>query len=879
MASSETHNTNDILLITDSSSLTELTKPLLEQGYTVRVVVDIQAGLQEIQQTRPDLILLCLKGGDFSNAHYFCSQVQEIPIIFILDSSELLDKATIFEAGATDYLTRPVLKAELLARLKPHLTSQTHQRQLQAQVAQHQQTEESLRKLSSAVEQSGSTIVITNLNGAIEFVNPAFTTTTGYTIEEALGNNPRVLKSGYQSAELYQELWATIARGEVWRGELLNRKKNGELYWEFATISPVKNKDGQTTHYLAIKDNITKRKQAEDSLKKAYDDLKQHVNQLSTLNLIVETVATVTDLPVVLDIVVRTVARLFNALETVIVLLNPERTELIIAAQCLESGETANIGLTSPLANNSAIAAVMQTEQAVIIPSPSFLSPDSGGVISYLTCTEEVQSLLILPLLTHGDIIGAMTISTNQAGREFNLAELNLGETIAGQIAGGIENTRLFEQEQQQRQIAESLREVATILNSSLARETVLVKILEQLGRVIHYDSVGIFLQEGDNLVLFSGLGVSQAHIGKRITINGSNPTIARCFKSRQPLIIADVYHDFKWELWAGNQLIRGWMGVPFMVDGEPIGVLSVESLAVGGYKKEDAQVLQTFANQAAMAIKNAELFEAVQQANQRIQDELALARKIQYSLLPAPRPQWLDLEVVCYTQSAREIGGDFYTYHAFSDVQSKIEKYALAVGDVSGKGVSAALLMAASVVQFDASLLQSLSPSQRLAYLDEALMPYTKPRHQNCAMCYVEIEVRSKEELPPYSLLLTPYFLLHIVNAGCIPPYIKRLTGEAEQPELGGFALGQGLGASTGYQQITLPLSKGELVILTSDGVVEANSSTGELLGFERLMQIVRQGPLDSAEAMLAHVKQAVLDFTGDAEQHDDMTIVVVRV
>jgi len=130
-------------------------------------------------------------------------------------------------------------------------------------ITARRQTEESLRKLSRAVEQSPSTIVITNRAGAIEFVNPAFSKNTGYTAEEAIGQNPRILKSDQHPPEFYKAMWDTLTRGDVWHGELINKKKNGELYWEEAIISPVKDKKGQTTHYLAIKENITKRKQTE----------------------------------------------------------------------------------------------------------------------------------------------------------------------------------------------------------------------------------------------------------------------------------------------------------------------------------------------------------------------------------------------------------------------------------------------------------------------------------------------------------------------------------------------------------------------------------------------------------------------------------------
>jgi PAS domain S-box-containing protein len=120
-----------------------------------------------------------------------------------------------------------------------------------------------LRQLSRVVEQSGSSIVITDLDGNIEYVNPKFTRLTGYTLEEAKGKNPRILKSGATPPEEYARLWEMITSGGEWRGEFHNRKKNGDLYWESALISPIKDSNGVVTHYLALKDDITEKKEME----------------------------------------------------------------------------------------------------------------------------------------------------------------------------------------------------------------------------------------------------------------------------------------------------------------------------------------------------------------------------------------------------------------------------------------------------------------------------------------------------------------------------------------------------------------------------------------------------------------------------------------
>jgi PAS domain S-box-containing protein len=126
-----------------------------------------------------------------------------------------------------------------------------------------------LLKMSQALEQSPVTIVITDLAGNIEYVNPAFTRSTGYTREEALGKNSRILKSGKTAPDDYKRLWEAITNGREWRGEFLNKAKGGRLFWESAVISPVLNKAGQITHFLAVKEDITQRKHLEEQLRQA----------------------------------------------------------------------------------------------------------------------------------------------------------------------------------------------------------------------------------------------------------------------------------------------------------------------------------------------------------------------------------------------------------------------------------------------------------------------------------------------------------------------------------------------------------------------------------------------------------------------------------
>jgi two-component system NtrC family sensor kinase len=139
-------------------------------------------------------------------------------------------------------------------------------------LTERKESEEQLRKLSRAVEQSPVSIVITDRLGNIEYVNPKFVQITGYSAAEVLGQNPRILKSGdpaLNAAQQYKQLWTTILAGQEWHGEFHNRKKNGDFFWEAASISPILDAGGKITHFLALKEDITRQKQLEDEFRQA----------------------------------------------------------------------------------------------------------------------------------------------------------------------------------------------------------------------------------------------------------------------------------------------------------------------------------------------------------------------------------------------------------------------------------------------------------------------------------------------------------------------------------------------------------------------------------------------------------------------------------
>jgi len=185
-----------------------------------------------------------------------------LPLVFTTGAGDEEIAVRAMKGGADDYL------------VKDH--ERTYLKKLPVTVEnaiRRHQAEEQVRKLTRAVEQSPVTVVITDTEGHIEYVNPKFTHLTGYAADEVLGKNPRFLKSGEQSREFYERLWTTILAGREWHGEFHNRKKNGELFWELSSISPVRDREGNVTHFVAVKEDVTERKLLEEERERLISEL------------------------------------------------------------------------------------------------------------------------------------------------------------------------------------------------------------------------------------------------------------------------------------------------------------------------------------------------------------------------------------------------------------------------------------------------------------------------------------------------------------------------------------------------------------------------------------------------------------------------------
>jgi diguanylate cyclase (GGDEF)-like protein/PAS domain S-box-containing protein len=245
-----------------------------DSGFLVAEASDGLAALELIRHHRTDIVITDLRMPHMDGLELIdavTSEFENLPIIVLSGTGVLADAIDALRRGAWDYLTKPIQdlsELEIIVQRcleRARLIIENRRYQVDLELLVEERTAQ-LRKLNTAVEQSANSVIITDTDGFIEYVNPHFCVVSGYRTDEVIGQKTNLIKSGCQPAEVYEALWKTIKSGQEWQGELQNKRKNGSLYWELCSIAPVRNEAGEVTHYVAIKEDITARKAQEEVL-------------------------------------------------------------------------------------------------------------------------------------------------------------------------------------------------------------------------------------------------------------------------------------------------------------------------------------------------------------------------------------------------------------------------------------------------------------------------------------------------------------------------------------------------------------------------------------------------------------------------------------
>ncbi len=256
-----------VLLVAAGEADTAYVRELLAHAGDGQVHLDhvctADEALARLRQTACDLLLCDYKPGDGTILRFVYQLRQSgshVPVIFLSDHVNPARVAEAIQAGASDWVQVSALNALSFSRIIRYTVD------MYCKERQRQKAEDMVRKLGRAVEQSADLVVVTDRAGVIEYVNPSFEALTGYSREEAVGRTPRILKSGNHPAEYYRQLWQTVIAGQVFRGVMMNRKKNGDTFFVEKTVTPLRDPDGKITHFISNDHDMTERRRLESQL-------------------------------------------------------------------------------------------------------------------------------------------------------------------------------------------------------------------------------------------------------------------------------------------------------------------------------------------------------------------------------------------------------------------------------------------------------------------------------------------------------------------------------------------------------------------------------------------------------------------------------------
>jgi sigma-B regulation protein RsbU (phosphoserine phosphatase) len=409
-----------------------------------------------------------------------------------------------------------------------------------------------------------------------------------------------------------------------------------------------------------------------------------------------------------------------------------------------------------------------------------------------------------------------------------------------------------------------SLIEVSIIINSTLDLDKLIGLVMEKAQSVMKAEASSVMLLKDDKNILECAVALGKVgdQVKKKMHLKIGQGIAGWVAAHGEAQIVSDVTKDprFSPELDKRTGFkTRSILAVPLKVKDKIIGVAEVINRVDGkAFKKDDLDLFSTFCRQVAMAIENARMYQ-LELEKQKLEQQLEAAKIIQQSFMPevfpdSPNQQF---EVAAKSLPATSVGGDFFDFIEFSD-----QKIGVAVGDVSGKGVAAALYMARLVSDFRIYAQIYEKPSQVLKALNKILVDRSR---------------RGMFVTFQYGILNASDGKFTYANAGHIP--FIRIGAKDSNVELLNEAKTVPLGIlpTLNLQENLIHLNKGDFVVLVTDGIIEAKNESGEEYSLKRVVQIlpkIRQSPQD----LIDHLINDVQKFSQPANQHDDLTIVALK-
>ncbi|MGD2142961.1 MAG: GAF domain-containing protein [Anaerolineae bacterium] len=582
---------------------------------------------------------------------------------------------------------------------------------------------------------------------------------------------------------------------------------------------------------------------------------------------VAEATQSLTTLDEVLDTVVRLMPMLVGIERCALFLWDESTKAFVCVAACglSEKQQRAFDGLQVAPTDVPAFNELRTTKQQVAIEGAPPGTPSSASVPM-----QAFSSPLLLPLLAHGEVLGAMLI--DYGGKPGILEPGAMGEEqmvilrgIAYQAAAAAENARLLEARQEEAYVSAALLQVAQAVVSLSNIDEILEAIVRITPMLIGVECCAVFLRSGNQKALRSAKAYG-ASIPDRPFVVGEFPLLDAVRERNEPItvtgadeILGMVPAELVTELLEQPaRELDALLAAPLSVKGDVLGAILIgESNRSRSLGERRLEIITGIAQQAALAVQNDRLQQEMAE-RERLERELQLAREIQQIFIPERLPDLPGWELAATWRAARQVAGDFYDVFELPG-----GRLGLVIADVADKGMPAALFMALTRTLMRAAALEERSPADALGRVNDLLVPDAQHGMFVTAL---------------YAILSLETGDLVFANAGHHPPLVFRSrTQSVEQLEKGETALG--VLERVPFQDHANRLTGSDTMILYTDGVTEALSAEKALYGEERLREFVRSlCGTRSAQETLGEIVGAVSDFVGDGPPSDDLTLMVLR-
>jgi len=574
-----------------------------------------------------------------------------------------------------------------------------------------------------------------------------------------------------------------------------------------------------------------------------HSDLQPKVDPL--LLEVADVVNTTLDLDTTLRRVAELVRKVIDYEIFAILLLNEKTQELRIRFQ---TGYTREVAERTRVKVGEGVTGVSAQRREPILVGDVSKDP------RYISAIPNVRSELAVPLIVKNRLIGVINLESPQP-HHFTEEHKRLLTLIASRMAVGIENARLYTRTTRQARTLVLLNEIARELTSILNVDELLKRIGELLSRLIDFQMFSILLLDSTGQRLQHRFSLRfQENIQLKHEIPLGRGLVGYAAEHKQAVLVPDVSKDPRYIKL--NPETRSELAVPLIYQDKVIGVLDLEHTRRGFFTDDHKRTVTTLAAQVAIAIENAQLYEQIAMQEKRLERDLAMARELQFRLLPPSLPKLVNLDIAAKFVPARAIGGDLYDFVAYS-----LSRTAIVVGDVSGKGAPAAIYAA-----LVAGILRSHAPME------------PAPAEMLSAVNFSLGERRIEGQFVSliYAVWDDEYRSLRVANSG-LPRPVYCHDGKVQIIEATGLPLG--LFDDADYDELSFRAKPGDMFVFFSDGILDASNGSGELFGRERLEQIVISEANASADAVVKAIFKAVAEHAAGQDAFDDQTVVVIRV